>query len=741
MASVWRELKRRNVVRVAIAYVIVSWLILQVVDVLMPLLALPVSAGRLVVLILLVGFPLSLIFAWAFELTPEGLKKEKDVDRSESVTHKTGRKLDFAIIGLLSIAVIFLLFDGYLWQSSSAPAADEPRTIAVLPFVNMSGDVGQEYFSDGITEELLNALAKIKGLKVISRTSAFAFKGRNLSIPEIAATLKVNHILEGSVRKAGNRIRITAQLIDVKSDTHLWSQSFDRELSDIFAIQDEIARTVAESMQVALLGNNETAIAPARQTQIDVYTDYLLATQKMRDISYANLWDAESLLLGAIERDPEYLPATVALARLYDRMQKWVMISGAEAARRARPLLERALALDEQDGEVWQRLAFVRGMEGDYVGAQAAERRAYELDPYASDILTSRVDWAGFSPNPEQGIPAIEALLAVDPLSPRGLTVITYLYVRLNRLDDADKTLGRLRDIDPLHGWYLWTSANLADGRSNMVRLAELAVILVGMEPGDAEAHYMMAGMYYGLGDMVAADAWLDQALDVLRDTGIENPLPELLLAVRHLDRQEEVQALTIAHRFGEPKSTSNIMSRSVALRMRLASDLADGRGQEAIDRYLELYPELANAELPALTGYYGDVAAMEMFSVSLDLAAIYLHTNQTERGNAILDMVEKQLPQWPKISWLGYNTADADLHAIRGENGKALQALRNPIGTGSGIWWRWQLMHNPHLSTVRELPEFAEVLAEYESRMKVELDTVRQMEQAGKITRLPTVL
>jgi hypothetical protein len=147
------------------------------------------------------------------------------------------------------------------------------------------------------------------------------------------------------------------------------------------------------------------------------------------------------------------------------------------------------------------------------------------------------------------------------------------------------------------------------------------------------------------------------------------------------------------------------------------------------------------NAELPALTGYYGDVAAMEMFSVSLDLAAIYLHTNQTERGNAILDMVEKQLPQWPKISWLGYNTADADLYAIRGENKKALEALRNPVGTGSGIWWRWQLMHNPHLSTVREMPEFAEVLAEYERRMKEELETVRQMEQAGKITRLPTDL
>ena len=750
MASVWEELKRRNVVRVAIAYTIVSWLILQLTDVLMPLLALPEWVGRLVFLILLVGFPLALFFAWAFELTPDGLKKEKNVERAESVSRITGRKLDFVIIGLLSVAVVFLILDNYVWTTSSVPSSGEGdlisaddlrKTIAVLPFANMSGDVSQEFFSDGITEELLNALAKVKGLKVISRTSAFAFKGRNLSIPDIAAILNVDHVLEGSVRKAGNRLRITAQLIDVKSDSHLWSQSYDRELSDIFSIQDEIARTVAESLQVTLLGNNAAVIAPARQTQIDVYTDYLLATQKMKDISFANLWEAESLLIGAVERDPEYLPAIAALARVYDRMQKWVMISGTESARRARPLLDRALELDDQDGEVWQRLAFVRGMEGDFAGAQAAERRAYELDPYGSDILTQRVDWAGFSQHPEQGIPAVEALLSVDPLSPRGLTVITYLYVRLNRLDDADKTLRRIHDIDPLQGWYLWTSANLADGRGDSARLAELAQILVGMEPDDPEAHYMMAGMYYGLGDYAAADAWLAQALDMQRKTEIDIVLPDLLLAARHMDRQEDAKALAIARPFSEPGAPSNIMSRSMALRMRLTSDIAEGHAQEAIDRYLAIYPELAEAKLPRLTGYYGDVGAMEIFSVSVDLASIYLQTGQLERGNAILAMVEEELEVWPKISWLGYNTADADLYAIRGEHEKALEALRNPIGTGSTIWWRWQLMHNPHLSGTRELPEFAEVIAEYESRMAQALETVRQMELAGKVTRLPTDL
>jgi tetratricopeptide (TPR) repeat protein len=274
-----------------------------------------------------------------------------------------------------------------------------------------------------------------------------------------------------------------------------------------------------------------------------------------------------------------------------------------------------------------------------------------------------------------------------------------------------------------------------------LVGLAELAEILVGMEPDDAEAHYMKAGMYYGLGDFVAADAWLDHALAVSQKVGLDIMLPDLLLAARHFDRQEDASALAIARSISEPGAPSNIMSRSLALRMRLASDMADGLEQEAIDRYLQLYPELAESKLPRLTAYYGDVGAMDIFSASLDLASIYLQVGQLERGTAILAMVEEQLPQWPKISWLGYNTTDADLHAIRGENEKALEALRNPIGTGSGIWWRWQLMHNPHLSSIRQMPEFAQVVADYESRMTAQLATVRQLERSGKITRLPTDL
>ena len=243
--SLIAELKRRNVFRVGVAYAIVAWLLVEVASVLLPTFEAPVWVMKAFSSLVILGFPLALILAWAFELTPEGIKRESAVDPAESITQVTGRKLDFAIIGLLALAVAYFAVDKFVLQADRIPAAEsteQVKTIAVLPFANMSGDPEQEFFSDGISEELLNVLAKVKGLRVTSRTSAFAFKGTNTSIPEIAEKLGVDHVLEGSVRMAGDRVRITAQLIEVDTDSrfdsHLWSESYDRDLSDIFAVQD-----------------------------------------------------------------------------------------------------------------------------------------------------------------------------------------------------------------------------------------------------------------------------------------------------------------------------------------------------------------------------------------------------------------------------------------------------------------------------------------------------------------------
>jgi len=267
------ELKRRNVIRVGVAYAIVAWLLLEVASVIFPGLHLPDWTLTFLIVLVAAGFPLALILAWAFELTPEGLKREAEVDRTESTTRTKGRKLDFAIIGLLALAVVFLVVDNYVLEAEperaevaaeQIPAAEpveREKSIAVLPFVNMSSDPEQEYFSEGISEELLNELAQLPGLRVASRTSAFTFKGENRNMGEIAAILKVSYVLEGSVRKSGNRVRIAAQLIDASNEKHLWSEIYDRELTDIFAIQSEIARAVSRKVKIELSPKQEAVLA------------------------------------------------------------------------------------------------------------------------------------------------------------------------------------------------------------------------------------------------------------------------------------------------------------------------------------------------------------------------------------------------------------------------------------------------------------------------------------------------
>jgi len=318
------ELRRRNVFRVAAAYAVLAWVVIQVTDTVAPVLKMPDWTLTLVVWIGIIGFPFALFLAWAFELTPEGLKREHEVDRSSSITSVTGRKLDFAIIGLLAVAVVFLVVDNYVLKDDSADETDAANavsgaaagrasydSIAVLPFVNMSNDPEQAYLSDGLAEELLNVLARINGLKVAARTSSFAFRDKEQDIRKIGDTLKVSTVLEGSVRKSGDRIRITAQLIDVADGYHLWSETYDRELTDIFQIQDEISAAIVEALRVHLDAGPATA---TRVTNMAAYDLYLQGRHLRREPRAGNTRKALDLFRQATDADPEFAAAWAAQA-------------------------------------------------------------------------------------------------------------------------------------------------------------------------------------------------------------------------------------------------------------------------------------------------------------------------------------------------------------------------------------------------------------------------------------------
>ena len=357
--SLFEELKRRNVFRVALAYAVASWVLLQIVDVISPIFELPVWAPRLIFVILAIGLVPALIFAWGFELTPEGIKKESEVDRSGSITPQTGRKLNKVIIGALVVAVVLLLVDRQFSDPATEPqetvaaVSDTEKSIAVLPFVNMSSDTEQEFFSDGITEEILNSLASEKSLKVAGRTSSFAFKGQNDDLRRIGEALGVAHILEGSVRKAGAQVRITAQLIQVDNGFHLWSETYDRELSDVFAIQDEIANEILKQLKSQLLDDEEHVVVEAKRTNPVVYDLYLRAKQRIYTRNSAEITKAISELDKAIQLDPEYAPALAqrGVATMLMSEQSYGDIPDDEANRRGKRYVDRALGLDENLAE------------------------------------------------------------------------------------------------------------------------------------------------------------------------------------------------------------------------------------------------------------------------------------------------------------------------------------------------------------------------------------------------------
>ncbi|HEY5776757.1 MAG TPA: tetratricopeptide repeat protein [Xanthomonadales bacterium] len=737
--SVFTELKRRNVFKVAAAYIIVGWLIMQAGDTLAPALRLPDWVNSLLAFFLLLGFPLAMFFAWAFELTPEGLRKEKDVDRTQSLTHVTGQKLNYTIIALLVAALGYFAYDKYLYQPRNTAATEvaleetagdqgKPvHSIAVLPFVDMSAHGDNEYFSDGLTEELLNILANINELNVAGRTSSFAFKGKDEDLRSIGEKLNVVSILEGSVRKDDqrNRVRITAQLINVEDGYHLWSETYDRNLDDIFAIQDGIAHKVAQALRIELLGEDEARLGQMASTEIDAYDLYLKALQGVNEGGYVSLDRAVSGFQQVLALDPSYLPARIGLVNAWTQMAATGAITGQQAIQRGMPMLEQVLAEQPDNSAAHIQMAVLKVFEGDNETAEKEFITALELDPRNALGLNDYGRFLFDNGRIEHGLELINQALEMEPYAERVLWDQCQTNAYLQRLEISLAACTRIQEIAPESpiGYYGWALAHLHSG--DIARTVEGFAKAIERDPGDYEMFAGMTRFWIWLGDADRAEQWQTRSESI----GAGQPMPiwGRLVLLKYQEQHD------LARELAQKALAQNADDRhgsQFTFRQTLAFELVrDGDYQAALALFRESFPWAFETQLvlpgspESLTGDMIQIAAL-----------LKLADPTSERPEQLLTVVEsfsdKLPPEW------GVWASDlnrAAIATIRGDSDTAIQWLNSAWDKRWRTSWRSILLDNVVFSQLKNEPGYKDLVARFEADMDRQRQLAYELLEIGK--------
>jgi TolB-like protein len=545
------ELKRRNVIRMAGLYLVGAWLLIQVASTVLPTFDVPTWAIRGLIIIVALGFIPTLIVSWVFEMTPEGLKRDQEVPPEQSIAPQTARRMDRMIIAVLVLALAYFALDKFVLGPRRAGAPNESsssainsQSIAVLPFVNMSSDKEQEYFSDGLSEELLNQLAQIPQLRVIARTSSFSFKDKEVDVATIAKALNVANVLEGSVRKSANTLRVTAQLIRASDSSHLWSQTYDRDRTDIFKVQDEIAADVVAALKVKLLPTQELPKAP-RTNNPEAYQQYLQGRYYLNRFSIADFEKARVFLERAAELDPKFPLAWAALSQVWNLETGWSdKLTRAEfdaGVVRAKDAADRALKLDPDLPEaLTARFAIQFYFDFDWKGGAETIRRAQALAPSDPLVLISAAQVAAIFGDYARGVDLARRAVALDPVNAQVRVYLGNALLQARKSAESRTEYERVAELNPSTPWAyagggmvdLFEGKNaeaLAAAEHETTEFARLVVSAVALwnlgrkEESDAAlatlikddadvGAFQIAEVYSGRGDKDNAFLWLDRA-------------------------------------------------------------------------------------------------------------------------------------------------------------------------------------------------------------------------------------
>ena len=707
------ELKRRNVFRVGIAYAVVSWLIIQVVGVALDSFGSPPWVMKTILVVLAAGLPFALIFAWAFELTPEGLKKEKDVDRTQSITHVTGRKLDFAIIGILVVALGYFAYDKFVLKGSEPFSSAEGvaaegeagkraltplKSIAVLPFVNMSSDPEQEFFSDGISEEILNSLSKVKELQVAGRTSSFAFKGKNQDLRLIGETLGVGNILEGSVRKSGDTVRITAQLIRVDNGFHLWSETYDRKLDNVFAIQDEIATAILKELKATLLAGEDTAVKAVR-TDTKAYDLYLLAKQRLYERTGPTIESAAELLDRAIAIDPEYAPAYaqrgIAALLLSKGSGTYGEIPRDQSLAQGKLYLDKALQLDPELAEAWagMGLYYMNLPKSDLAKGTEALQKALAINPGMIDASNWLHNILEASGKVSEANALVMDMIQRDPLYRPGIRNGVESFVLFGQQDQALAYLERIRPLIPNDAVIQSSEAAIRLSLGQTAEGVKLIESAVALQPTNSVAR------------LTRSFAWMDT--HQYERVAAEGEAWMPIFALKYLGRTEEASML--AFKWAEEQADPGILFSFLN---------NSGRSDEVVAYLEERWPDLdaLRKDFPPYSGL-GDF-------LMLDVALAYSRTGNQQRFDDAMQRVKtvhdglKAQGVSNTVFWM----SEAAYQALAGNLDSCLEYLDRAVKAGAVTATRMATDY-PMLAPLEGDPRFEAIQA----RMIEHLNSERQ--------------
>jgi TolB-like protein/Tfp pilus assembly protein PilF len=741
MVAVWAELKRRNVVRVAIAYAVVAWFLIEITATTFPILKLPDWSATLVTALLLIGFPLALFFAWAYELTPEGMKKEKDVDGAQSITDITGRKFDYLIIAVLVLALGYFVFDKFvldpsrdaeLLQTTTAPVTEkaaeaDDNSIAVLPFRNRSAnEENAEFFSDGVHDELLTNLSRIRELKVISRTSVMNYRDTTKNLRRIGEELGVAHILEGGVQRAGDMVRINVQLIDAATDDHLWAEVYDRQLSaeNIFGIQTEIARAITNALEATLSPREQELIAIIPTTNLEAYDNLLLARQLFERGNWQNLRDAQSHLKKVIELDPEFVQAYVLLARTYIGLFATGAATLQEISGPWEDAVQTALSLDGNNAGV--NAVYAQFLwRNDIEGADDAFQKARQLEPANVNIMVMYAQYQRANFQFDRALQLYQSARELDPLSIRVIFGLARIYEGRRELDKALELYARIRQIDPSSSNGVGPVAGPYISMGDLVRSTKWLFKALAIDPEDSDISNWIALAYLDFGDINSARQWLSW----VERTQNTNPMTPAGMAMLNTYEGNPDAAIKYAREILQKQMPDRWSSDARMIRTFLIWAAHNDQTDTALELVRQARPELFEST-PRINE--GNVLQ------AIDTAHLLQMKGQNEMAGNLLRAVISTYEVPYAVTEVWTVTGKAQALALLGDKQAALKELRIQVDSGWRLFWRWDTELNPNFDSLRKEPEFQAIVEILRTDTARQLESVRAMEAAGEIPSPP---